>query len=104
MSKLSIGPMQKQNWDASIALCLAGKERTLLRAWDNIYAAMIRPIAPQVAVFAAVQINTTRLATVNATILLLTKVAVSTVFRKQRDALIGLTSHTPCYLYTQNVT
>ena len=58
---------------------------------------MIRPIAPQVAVFAAVQINPTRFATVNATRLLLTKVAVSTVFRKQRDALIGLTSHTPCY-------
>ena len=40
--------------NASIAACLAGQVRTIQRVWPNIRDAMIRPLAPNVDLFAAV--------------------------------------------------
>ena len=100
---------------ASIAACLAGQSRTLQHVWTNSYEAMIRPLASNVDLFAAVlrdkarnRTNRTNARTnrTNRTrrlfspadkLSVLEREAVSVVYRKPGDHLLGTTSHTPCY-------
>ena len=91
---------------ASIAACLAGQSRTLQHVWTNSYEAMIRPLASNVDLFAAVlrdkaQTNRTnrtrRLFSPADKLSVLEREAVSVVYRKPGDHLLGTTSHTPCY-------
>ena len=90
---------------ASIAACLAGQSRTLQHVWTNSYEAMIRPLASNVDLFAAVLRDkatnrtnrTRRLFSPADKLSVLEREAVSVVYRKPGDHLLGTTSHTPCY-------
>ena len=89
---------------ASIAACLAGQSRTLQHVWTNSYEAMIRPLASHVDLFATILLNNTRTSRVRTRLFspadklsFLEREAVSVVYRKPGDHLLGTTSHTPCY-------
>ena len=84
--------------NTSIAVCLAGQQRTLSTVWTNIFDAMVRPLQPDVDLFAVVKLDAHHSRATS----ILTQHAVRLVYRKSLDNLIGLTSHTPCYQMIQD--